>query len=93
MREIRRRPPTSDTYSAPCDQQEFFFLLPFETMDLLWYAQEQNVPAAEVAKVMGLTEAQVQHAFADFSRKRKTTEYLRMAPVAIGQTGTADLNR
>jgi hypothetical protein len=42
--EIRRRPPTTDTYSAHQSQQEFFFRLPFETMDLLWYAQEQNIP-------------------------------------------------
>ena len=81
--EIRKRRPTSDTYSAPCDQQEFFFRLPFETMDLLWHAQEHNVPIPEVAQVMGLTEAQVQRAFADFQRKHKTTEFLRMAPASI----------
>ncbi|MGH6894111.1 MAG: NAD(+) synthase, partial [Dongiaceae bacterium] len=82
--EIRQRAPTSDTYSAPCDQEEFFFRLPFETMDVLWYAQEHQVSAADVAKAMGLTEAQVQRAFADFARKHRTTEYLRMPPVAIG---------
>ncbi len=81
--EIRRRPPTTDTYSAPCTQQEFFFRLPFETMDLLWYAQEQNIPIPEVARVMGLTEIQVQRAFNDFTRKQRTTEYLRMASVGF----------
>ena len=83
-RQIRDRTPTSDTYSAPCDQKEFFFRLPFETMDVLWYAQEHGVTAAEAAKAMELTEAQVQRAFADFTRKHRTTEYLRMPPVAIG---------
>ncbi|HXJ71878.1 MAG TPA: NAD(+) synthase, partial [Candidatus Dormibacteraeota bacterium] len=29
---IRERPPTSDTYSAACTQQEFFFRLPFDLM-------------------------------------------------------------
>lgn len=81
--EIQQRPPTTDTYSAHCTQQEFFFRLPFETMDLLWYAQEQNIPISEVAKVMGLTEIQVQRAFNDFIRKQRTTEYLRMAPVGF----------
>jgi len=61
-----------------------FFRLPFETMDLLWYAQEHGVPAAKVAQVMGLTEKQVQHAFDDFIRKERATAYLRMHPVAIG---------
>jgi len=80
---IQKRAPTSDTYSAPCTQEEFFFRLPFETMDLLWHALEHNVPAAEVATVMGLTETQVQRAFADFTRKKRTTDYLRMEPVGI----------
>jgi NAD+ synthase len=81
---IRRRPPTSDTYSAPCDQQEFFFRLPFETLDLLWYALEHQVPVPEVARVMGLTEEQVNRAFSDFSAKQRATAFLRMAPVGIG---------
>lgn len=81
--EVRHRPPTTDTYSAPSTQQEFFFRLPFETMDLLWYAQEHNLPVSEVAQAMGLTEIQVQRAFDDFTRKQRTTEYLRMPPLGM----------
>ncbi|HXG49587.1 MAG TPA: NAD(+) synthase [Methylomirabilota bacterium] len=80
---IRQRPPTSDTYSAPCTQEEFFFRLPFETMDLLWFAQEHDFPPAEVAAVMGLNEAQVKRAYADFARKKRTTDYLRLEPLGI----------
>lgn len=80
---IRERLPTTDTYSAPSTQQEFFFRLPFETMDLLWYAQEHDVPLPEVAQAMGLTEVQVQRAFDDFTRKQRTTQYLRMPPLGI----------
>jgi NAD+ synthase len=79
--EIRTRTPTSDTYSAGQTQEEFFFRLPFKTMDMLWYAMEQGVPAAEAAETMGLSELQVRRAFADFTRKQRTTEYLRMTPV------------
>ena len=81
--EIQSRPPTTDTYSAPSTQQEFFFRLPFETMDLLWYAQEHQIPVPEVAEVMGLSEQQVLRAFADFNRKARTTEYLRMFPLGF----------
>ena len=88
--EIQARPPTSDTYSAPCTQEEFFFRLPFEVMDLLWWAQEHGVPAAEVAEVMGMTQSQIQHAFDDFIRKQRTTDYLRMQPVGLDQTGVVD---
>ncbi|HET7038002.1 MAG TPA: NAD(+) synthase [Thermomicrobiaceae bacterium] len=74
---IRRRPPTTDTYSAPSTEEEFFFRMPFETMDLLWYAQEHLVPAEEAARVMELSVAQVERAYRDFEQKRRATEYLR----------------
>lgn len=81
--EIRSRPPTSDTYSAPATQEEFFFRLPFELMDRLWAAQAQGATAAEAAEETGLTEIQVQRAFQDFSRKQRTTDYLRSAPISF----------
>jgi NAD+ synthase len=79
--EIQRRTPTTDTYSAHSSQEEFFFRLPFETMDLLWYAQENNFPVTEVAEIMGLKDVQVQRAFKDFNRKKRTTEYIRQPPL------------
>ena len=82
--EIRQATPSTDTYPAHSSQEEFFFRLPFAVMDLIWYAQEHNVPVAEVAQVMGLTEKQVQRAFGDLERKRRTTEYLRTAPIHYG---------
>jgi NAD+ synthase len=82
--EIRSRPPTSDTYSAECTQEEFFFRLPFALMDALWAAQEQGRSAAETAAAMGLDPDEVQAAFEDFSRKRRTTDYLRTPPVFLG---------
>ena len=81
--EVRQRPPTSDTYSAECTQEEFFFRLPFELMDTLWSAQERGIPAAEVAEALGLEPHQAERAFDDFSRKRRTTEYLRTPPVLL----------
>ncbi len=81
---IRTRQPTTDTYSAHQSQEEFFFRIPFAVMDLLWIAQEQEIPVAEVAAVMDLTPEQVQRAFTDFSRKRRTTSYLRTPPIEFG---------
>jgi len=83
--EIRRRPPTTDTYSAHSTQEEFFFRLPFKTMDLLWFAKENNLPVDEVAQVMGLSEIQIQRVYSDLSRKQRTTEYLRMPPVLLNE--------
>jgi NAD+ synthase len=86
---IQQRPPTSDTYSATCTQQEFFFRLPFEVMDLLWFAQEHGVPEEEAARVMGLTEEQVKRAYHDFASKARTTNYLRLPPLEIHERTVA----
>lgn len=83
--EIRTRPPTSDTYSAGSTQEEFFFRLPFELMDLLWYALEHDIPAAEAAQEMGLAEEQVQRVYDDLQRKARTTDYLRMPPLGLDE--------
>jgi len=78
---ILNRTPTTDTYSAEQTQEEFFFQLPFGEMDRYWYGFENGYPAEEVAEVMGATKESVQDLFANFERKKKTTDYLRMSPV------------
>ena len=80
---IQERTPTSDTYSAPSTQEEFFFRLPFETMDLLWYAQENGLSEEETARGLGLETIQVHRAFEDFTRKARTTAYLRTPPLDL----------
>jgi NAD+ synthase len=80
-KEIMERTPTSDTYSAEQTQQEFFFQLPFSEMDLIWYGYENGYNAVEVGKVLGKKEEEIKSIYANFHRKQKTTEYLRMAPI------------
>jgi NAD+ synthase len=79
--EIRQRTPTSDTYSAPCSQTEFFFRLPFDTMDLLCYAKQQRVSADEVGPVLAMSRSEVERAYGDLERKHRATEPLRQGPL------------
>ena len=80
---IQQRVPTTDTYSAPSTQEEFFFRLPFALMDLLWYGQEHQIPMEEVATALEMTPIQVQRAYDDFTRKTRTTAYLRTQPLRL----------
>jgi NH3-dependent NAD+ synthetase len=57
--EICSRAPTTDTFSLPQGQDEFYYALPYPEMDLCLYAHNHGVPAADVAAVMGTTEEQV----------------------------------
>jgi NAD+ synthase len=78
------RRPCREIVEEVVQEEEFFFRLPFHVMDRLWWAQERKVPIEKVAAEAGLTVEQVRRAFRDFDRKRRTTEYLRMAPIALG---------
>ena len=79
--EIINRTPTTDTYTAEQTQEDFFYQMPFKTMDLMWYGWENNYPAEEVAKVMERPVNEIENIFKNFERKQKTTEYLRMKPI------------
>ncbi|MEO8854960.1 MAG: NAD(+) synthase [Ginsengibacter sp.] len=80
-KEIIQRTPTSDTYSAEQTQEEFFFQLPFKEMDLIWYGYENEYAAEDVANTLGKSETEIKSIYNNFSRKQRTTEYLRMAPI------------
>ncbi len=79
--EIIDRTPTTDTYSAEQTQEEFFYQLPFELMDLIWYGWENEYKPEEVGEVLGKSKEEIENVYKNFERKRKTTEYLRRPPI------------
>ncbi|MBN1983039.1 MAG: NAD(+) synthase [Chitinivibrionales bacterium] len=80
---IRKRPPTTDTYSLAQGQDEFYFSLPYHLMDLCLYGKNNGVPAETVAAACHLTKEQVLRVFADIDQKRATTRYLHLGPRLI----------
>jgi NAD+ synthase len=78
--EIRSRPSTTDTYSLPQSQEEFYFSLPHDRMDLCLFGKNNGVPVGEIAGATGLTTEQVNRVFRDIDQKRKTTSYLHLPP-------------
>ena len=78
--EIRARPPTTDTFSMPQSQEEFYFALPYGLMDLCLYAVNNGVPPDEAAEATGLTAAQIDRVFRDIAAKRRAARYLHARP-------------
>lgn len=76
--------PTTDTYSLPQGQDEFYFALPYAQMDLALWALEHQRSADELAAALGISAAQAQHVYDDIRAKRRATEYLAAAPELIG---------
>jgi NAD+ synthase len=81
--EIRRRPPTTDTYSLQQSQEEFFFTLPLEILDLCLYGKNHGISAADLAPAVDMEEAQVERVYSMIEAKRNATYYLRAAPLLI----------
>lgn len=79
--EIRKRTPTTDTYSAEQTQEEFFYRIPFAILDRVWFGWEKGVPPEQIATAMGLSKENVESIIHDIQRKIRTTEYLRMEPL------------
>ncbi len=81
---IRKRPPTTDTYSLPQGQDEFYFSLPYDRMDLCLYGKNNGYSVEEVAPSVDLMADQVQKVYNDIDNKRKTTKYLHLSPQLLG---------
>ncbi len=79
---IVNREPTTDTYPAECSQEEFFFRLPFETMDAIWQASEQGLEDITIAKRLHLDPEAVHRVINDIRQKQRSTEHLRSRPLA-----------
>ncbi len=81
--EICSRPPTTDTYSLPQSQEEFYFSLPYDKMDLCLWAKNHGYSAQQTAAAMGLSAEQIQRVFDDIDQKRRTTRYLQVKHLLI----------
>ena len=81
--EIRSRTPTTDTYSLPQTQEEFYFALPTATLDLVLYAHNLGMNPAAVAAELGRTPEEATRALRDIEQKRAATRYLHMPPLLV----------
>ena len=86
--DIYSRPPTTDTYSLPQSQEEFYFSLPYDRMDIVLYGLNHGYAAAEIAPVVNLNPEQVERVFRDIAGKRRMADYLHAAPVLVADIDT-----
>jgi NAD+ synthase len=81
--EITRVTPTTDTYSLPQGQDEFYFALPYAQMDLALWALNHGIGAEELATAIGITAQQAAFVYKDIQQKRVTTAPLHAKPQLI----------
>ena len=80
---VTKRTPTTDTYSLPQTQQEFFFTLPLEALDLVLQARNEGKSATDAAVELGYRPEQIERAYHAIERKRNGTRYLHELPLLV----------
>jgi NAD+ synthase len=85
--EICDRTPTTDTFSMPQTQEEFYFALPYPQLDLCLWGIDHGVAEPELADALGLTPEQVAWVVRDIAAKRRGAAYLGHPPVRIDPPG------
>jgi NAD+ synthase len=80
---VTSRQPTTDTYSLPQSQDEFYFSLPTRDMDVALSAFDAGQAADMTAAELGLRPEQVERIYRDIAQKRATTRYLHLPPLLV----------
>lgn len=72
--EICCQQPSTNTYSLPQTQEEFYYALPYEKADVALHALVNGIPASAAATALGLNPTQTEQVFRDFNGKRRAAE-------------------
>lgn len=91
--EIRRRPPTTDTYGLPQTQEEFYFSVPLLKMDLCLFGKDHGFPPAEVASAADLRADEVERIYRNIDARRRVAEYLHQPPLLISSEPPSPVRR
>ncbi len=75
--------PTTDTYSLPQGQDEFYYALPYDKMDLALWAHNHGISAEELAQALDIELEQAKLVYADIEAKRNTTKYMHARPSLV----------
>jgi len=81
--EICSATPTTDTYSLQQGQDEFYFALPYDKMDIALWAHNHHCSAGELAEALGIDADHAAYIYKDIENKRKTTHYMHAAAVLV----------
>jgi NAD+ synthase len=81
--EICGATPTTDTYSLAQGQDEFYFALPYQQMDIALYALNHGYSAEELGRAINISTEQAANVYKDIEAKRRATRYMHLKPVLV----------
>ena len=78
---IAGRAPTTETFSLPQSQEEFYYGHPHERMDVLVWGEANGVAPADLAPRAGIDADAVETAYWEIRRRREATAYLHASAI------------
>ena len=78
--EIIERKASPDTWSFDVSDEEFFYSLPYDVVDLMLFAKEISISLNDICSTLNLKEEQVKRIFNSQDRKSKTSKTSRVFP-------------
>lgn len=80
---ITSRLPTADIHPLSQGQDEFFFNLPYQMMDICLYGEKHNLPPEKISEMTGLEPGRVDLIYRQIKQRRMATEYLRASGLCL----------
>ncbi len=81
--DIQNRPPTTDTFSLPQSQEEFYFSVPLNQMDMCLYGINNGIQPNVIACATNLSCKKVEQLYKVIESRRKATRYLHFPPLLV----------
>jgi len=79
-KKIISRAPSPDTWSHFTSDEDFYLRMPYDTLDQLLYAEENNLPMEIVQKCTGLTSGQMNSALKHIHSMKNASRMLQLPP-------------
>jgi NAD+ synthase len=84
---IATRTPTTETFSLPQSQEEFYFGHPHERMDLLVWGERRDLAPEALSPQLEVEVEQVEAAYREIARRREATAYLHAPATVLNPAG------
>lgn len=78
--EILTKDASPDVWSFPTTDEEFFYSIPYDVVDLMLYAQENNLSVKDIQKLSDLSIDDIENLLRIQNQKRAKSQHMREIP-------------
>ena len=80
---ILSRKASPDTWSFEVSDEDFFYGVDYETLDILWYAKENNISLENMSEFVNLEKNQIENLISYLEKRWKSSSHMREMPSSI----------